>query len=508
MLAAAFLALLQASGPARVSSVAPPTGLFLRSARLLDQDGAGPLDLCLVASPARGGERRLCIHLGRQAPARFSQAPDLELALTPDVVAVAPADVHPDPGRELVLLTARGAFVWRPRAPSDAERFARLATVDLLWQLAGRNDVLWWDEGVRDFDGDGLEDLLVPEPQGYRVFLQERSAEGARLVPEAFCPVPPPTPLRRPGVRTAHLLGARKDAPGERGLSLRLGSSSGIAARFGGAPLFQLSTRLPAPGIADWDGDGRLDLCAGTQSELLVFPRVGSAQRLLLPFAVDRSRRMDVSYAALFGELDGDGRADCVLFAGDRNAKDVRTQVLVFTHAAAPKGEPALFGAEGRPRELLVLAGFAGAPRLVDVDQDQRLDLVVGALRPDLLESLSGRGEALELELDVFRNLGQRFSRQPALAARLRIAADALERGDGVRFVGDASGDGVRDLCVRGETRLELYAVRPGRQESFTWLERPLVTLPLAEDDLVEVDASGEVLLLQESGLRHVEFKP
>ena len=49
-------------------------------------------------------------------------------------VAFAVADVHPDPGSEVVMLTSKGVWAWRPTA-GEKERAIKLIDCTLLWQL-------------------------------------------------------------------------------------------------------------------------------------------------------------------------------------------------------------------------------------------------------------------------------------------------------------------------------------------------------------------------------------
>jgi hypothetical protein len=511
MMAAALSALAAAAAPqelARTTVVAAPEGARVEQALLSDLDGDGQRDLLLVTAARGGPQRTLRLYRGHAEGARFGAAPDRTQGLTPDVVALAPGDVHADPGSELVLWSARGAFAWRPNAAEEAGRFVRLGEVDLLWQVSGVDPVLLWRAGVRDVDGDGLADLLAPEPGGYRVLHQSRGAQGASFAAEPLLALDPALLASgEPGsVRTAETAVPGAKAGGQ-SVSFSFGDQ-GASAETSSGPLLSLDDSVPAPQLLDWDGDGDLDCLAQTREELLVWRRGGEGglERIPLPFKVDRGRKFDVSYAAAAAELDGDGRADCVIFAGDKRASDVRTQVLVFTHAASPAGEAPLFGDNGRPSQLLVLAGFAGRPRLDDVDGDGRPDLVVGAVRPDLLEAIAGGGETIELELDVFRNSGGRFSAKPDLAARVRVSPEALEGDGAARFVADVGGDGVRDLLVRGEQGLELHLVRPKRGGGLELLAKPVWTLALGEDDRVRIEAPEELLILGEDEVKHVEL--
>ncbi|MEM7309415.1 MAG: VCBS repeat-containing protein [Planctomycetota bacterium] len=505
---------------ARVTPVQVPDGTRVRRAFLDDLNADGRSDLFLVTTMRGEERRRLAVHLGRAGDARFAQRADHTLDLTGDVVALAPADVDAAPGREVALWTARGIFAWRPQATDPKERFARLGEVELLWQLADDEDVILWRSGVRDVDGDGLPDLLSPEPEGYVVHLQRRDAGGARFeAQERHALNPAQLVLEdRPPVRTSD--GATLDAKTQdrKRFELRIGGGGDVEdVTFWAGPLLRIQSRMPAPLLADWDADGDLDLVVQTPERLLVWRRGEDGAEpglaLPLPLEVDRARKLDVSFRVTAGELDGDGRVDCIVFAGDKRASDVRTQALVFTQAGTAAGEAPLFGDEGRPQQLLVLAGFAGGGRLLDVDGDGRDDLVVGSFRPDLLEQITGGSDSIELELDVFRNLGGRFSRRPDLATRIRISTEVEDAGTELSFVEDVGGDGVRDLLVREEERLALYLIRPARggvEQGLERLGRPIWTQAIDDDAKVFVEeleqGRREVLVLRDAEVLHVEF--
>ena len=127
------------------------------------------------------------------------------------------------------------------------------------------------------------------------------------------------------------------------------GGSADDGPRYGS--LLDLQERVPTPILADWDGDGTLDLLAQTPRHLLVWKQTNGAfsaepqVTAKLPVEEDFERAVDVSHATRVCDLDGDGRADLVIFARDKNSDDVRTQVLVYVQARA-KGQPP-FGAEG-----------------------------------------------------------------------------------------------------------------------------------------------------------------
>ena len=516
-----------------LTRLAVPADRRILSAHQLDWDGAGRALAVLVqtrdakseegASPsrgaARGPERELWIYPRTQAAILFAAEPRYRIRLTPEVVAFAVGDLHPDPGRELALLTARGVFLWRPSVEDERERLSLLFRSDVLWQWPD-GDVIDWSRGCRDIDGDGLDDFLLPTGIGYALALQRRTPEGASFelqllrLPELSGTPAEVVDVGRPG-EARRSFGSRSSRGADRRRGDEEGGSITIGAGGeGGRQLLAVSERVPAPILADWDADGDLDLVAQTSEQLIVYRqgedgRFESSPGLGLELPVggaDDDRSTDVSYSAHAADLDLDGRMDCVVLASDRDSQDPRTQVLIYLQ----KGRPQLFGEGGLPSAVLVLAGLAGFPRLVDVDGDGDRDLLVMAFRPDLLDALrSATTRRIEFELHVFQNEGGRFGRKPWLSEELAVPIEGEDFR--ARFFGDISGDGLSELLVRDSKdhlQVRLARVRSGR----LGLEaRPLFELSIEEGaELLIPEAgsadAGEFLVLEKHSVTHVRF--
>lgn len=502
--------------PARVTAVQIDTDLVVMEATTIDLNGDGIQDLLIAAS--RKGvpfDRRLFVYHGRSGDVAFRSSPDLDVELTDDVVGFAVGDVYGDPGREIVLFSARGAYAWRPRA-AQRVRFVKLLDTDFLWQLPHPSRAVFWSDGVRDVDGDGLDDLLLPEPGGYRIAIQRRREDGSAVFdPISVLRLPrdwaePDDPLATPS--SLFVRGGRSRVE----ISLPVGADPTEPK----GPLLEVVDRVPAPQLADFDGDGDLDLLAMGSRTLYVWEQGEDGRfestpqhRLPSPVVIDRGRRFDVSYSAHAADLDGDRRVDCVILAGDQRSDKVRTQILVYTqNAAAVAGEPPLFGDRGRPRQLLVIAGFAGGASLEDINGDGRADLVLAAFRPDLLDALGvGGTDRLEAELYVFLNRGGEFSKRPDLTQLIRVPATGLRHVETrvtVRFFPDLSGDGVRDLVLREEpTRVKVLSCRP-RRGGLSIEPRPLWEMRVSETARVVVGAgeAPELLILEEHQVLVVRF--
>ncbi len=465
-----LLALACAAGSdlGHVTRIAMPEGTEAREASLDDVDGDGRRDLVIVARDPRASRARMLrIHRRRAGEPAFAAAPDEVVGLTPEVVAWALADVREPAGSELVLFTASAVFAWSLGRGEGGEDVERLLAVELFWQIPRSLDPLRWQTGVRDLDGDGLDDLIVPQDGEYRIAFQDRLEGRGRFERVLDLAVSPERDPEEPGVDfpAQDAIAAAGAGSGRRSFGLRLG----LGPRSGPGVLVERHVALPAAWSADWDGDGDLDLALLSREHLAVHlqaqPREFAAEPDLVldsPVERDRRRTFDPSFAAHAVDLDGDRKSDCLFLAKDLDAKEVRTQILVYTQAG---GE--MFGDEGVPQELLVLAGFTGDARTPDVDGDGRHDLVVTSFRPDTLDAVrSAAGGALDLELVVFLRSDSGFARRPSLSAT--IAMPLEDEPIAPVFLGDVDSDGLADLLVNdaaGRLRVRLLRRRGDRLE-------------------------------------------
>ena len=409
----------------------------------VDVDGDGRADIAVVVRDEASTRRRLLLFVQRSvlgAPA-FEAAPTQTRVLEPDVVAFAFADSDGARGAELILCTPRviAMAAW----PSGEPR--ALGTARVLWQPGHAGSVVSLQGFVRDLDGDGLADLVVPEPDGYRVALQRRDADGTRLLMQPLN-VPPSTQL------PAFLRG-RVDS-NDRSLRISLGDDER-------EPLLDVSEEVAVPRVLDFDGDGDLDIVALTRPNLHVFaqqpggvfapaPTVSHAMA-----ATERTLLLEPVFFADAVDLDGDGKGELVVCRAQTRGGDAfETVVEVW----APSEKDA--------RARLRLQGLAAPPLFDDVDGDGAPDLTIGTLRTDMLGQLSGGGDDVEVQLNVFLLRGGKPKLPAALTWRTRLSPQAVEgaRSVAAEFFGDADGDGVRDLLLHDSARTlqVLKGVRAG----------------------------------------------
>jgi hypothetical protein len=509
----------EGQGLARVSSIPMPEGFELDQALAQDIDGDGVDDLVLAEASAkdRPAARRLAIHLRHSSGPAFLPTPDATLDVTPDVVAFAAADVHADPGREILLFSSGSVFAWRWRAKDEAQRFVKLLEADFLWQWPERRGLFPFQAAVRDLDGDGLDDLAIPGPWRYAVAFQRKGTDGARSFgpPVLLSPGEPSEGRefevdRSPRVQQS---ASRRRAS----ISMTSEGLSFSADPERSKPWMSLSESVPAGQLLDWDGDGDLDIAFLTRDYLRVYVQDPPGHfdtapvRMPNPVAVDRQRLLDVSYSAFAVDLDQDRRFDCVVSAGDKRSDDVRTQILVFLQRAVRPGEDPLFGKTGTPVQVLVLDGFARPLEITDVDGDGLPDLVAGAIRPNLIDGIrAAASERIDAELYVYRNTKTGFSKRPDLTHTLSIQAGGLDFT--ASFLGDLTGDGVSEFLERAEKdKLRVHLVRKSR-DGLELVDKPIFELAIAETSRILPPkrfgpGSPDLFVLEKGAVRCASFR-
>jgi len=487
-----------------------------------DMNGDGLPDLVVGTYENWDEPRRaLRVYLQRDGDVRFRNEPDhvLESVWT-DVVAYAVADVHEDVGAEVVLFTATAAWVWRPHGP-ERERVRKLCDADFLWQLPGRR-LAAWSAGVRDLDGDGLADLALPEPGGYRLVFQRRGADGKADFSRVQVLTVPGGPAVSQATSERGMRRRARQVRTSMTIRFTMNDEQGEEEERRSGPLLVVEDSVPAPQFVDFDGDGDTDLVARTESWIFVWMQdkkgVFSARpRLTLkaPVVADRNRILDVSYSAHVLDLNGDRRTDCVIFSGDQRSEDVRTQVQFFLQGSRGKtAAKPLFGSEELPQQLLVLAGFAGRPEFADVDGNGYPDMLVGAIRPDLIDFVrAASNETIDAEFYVYLNDKGRFSKRPDLTFRTAVKAKGLRRVRSevlARFMGDVTGDGLHEFLLRDEEeRVRIFLTRK-TQGGLVIHKKPLWELRVDKDATVRVVGGTkvpELLVLEPRQILHVRFR-
>lgn len=132
-----------------------------------DMDGDGRLDL-IVPHWSQDAGRELLIYL-QESGGRFPPEPSRHVEIKPEIVAIALADLRPEPGRELLLFSGTGVFSLSSAIPSYTDNLKPLFDWPLVASVPDRRRVLYF-ASLPDMNGDGFVDLLLPGREGYGYF--------------------------------------------------------------------------------------------------------------------------------------------------------------------------------------------------------------------------------------------------------------------------------------------------------------------------------------------------
>ena len=191
------LAALQAAGaqPQRLE-LAP--GDEILGFVLEDLDGDGLRDALIASESSLGpdaSQRSLSVYTTASTEGELTLTRARELQIPDDVIAWGLGDFAGRGTPQLVYLTATSAFLFDAES-GEATRI--LKDQDFFFTMPSTGSLPYWD-AILDLDGDGLDDLILPEPRGYAIYRQTAAhdLERAGRVLAGSDYVTPPTTERR-----------------------------------------------------------------------------------------------------------------------------------------------------------------------------------------------------------------------------------------------------------------------------------------------------------------------
>jgi hypothetical protein len=413
-----------------------------------DYDGDGRLDILNVSinTDVNPPERWIALHLQRGG--KYAESPEAMWALPDEACALVMGDYLPGGGTEVGFLAPDGVYVYPWQNNRPAEKPVKLLHVRTFFQAPAGNQAPLW-QWKMDLSGDGLDDLVVPLPDGYRVYFQTA-----------------------PGVfgKTATL---ESDLPATSTRSLGV-TSFADAPEIAPAQFISIS-ELPRLEIVDINGDGLSDLVLirkemityYLQKERGVFPSTRPNRvSYEIPTLRTEAKKDSVNLAIIrFVDINADKLADLVVTKIEGQLglfESIKTSI--YLHLGTGKGN---FLADKR----IVIDGVSIDPEFIDMNADGKLDIVTSRLRTDLLKQAANSvlfGD-LTITYEVFQFDPEHngFLPDPVFEKQIFIARKDLEKtGAGavplVFIRGDLTGDGRPDLIAIDPKTNELK-LHPGR---------------------------------------------
>ena len=465
----------------------------------------GPLANIATVGTNENGGRRLRIF----AFVDGAWNPAVEATLRPGTLFV---DVAAMGGRDRLLTCERGRLNWFDPG-SGTERLLVALETDYRAGEAGGVAAI---DITADLNGDGRDDLLLPDTDGFWIALQLH--DGAFAAPRKLGPPDP--------YSSAVALGAT-----------RTYAEDGITAT-------NMPWYLRRVYQADYNHDGRDDLVFWNQRRFNVYfqDEQGRFEGTARSFAVDVPVDADGAYSLMFEytdenmlglllglrkktqltmlhalqDLNADGIADVVTVAlTGRRLGNHRSTYQAYFGAATPEGTA--FAAEPttaiRPRGAagaLQASGYSKAT-LRDFNGDGATDVFFADVSVGfggMLRAMAGRSVALNVEFYALADGA--FPRRPT--GKLRVRPRLYPFGEGVFFppvlIGDVSGDGHAELVVgHGRDELRIYAGHPTKP----WTSQPQqIAVALPDDErntsLADLDGDGkqDILVYNTSQTPHL----
>lgn len=424
------------------------TDIGIWDAAVQDIDGDGIHDVLAVccdedSSPLK---KEVAVFLG-DGQGGFRSEPDLRCRLDPSVGALFFAETDGEAPIEMVATNAAGGAIYGYR-DGDLRKIADSQFISLLPD--GSKEPLFFGKPMKDLDGDGVSEWLIPVPSGYEV----RSAtESITVIP---C-----------------------DVVSE----IRNDESTVI------------THRLPAYTFFEMPGDDRQSI-AFLSDEFADFAygeRWQEHRRFSVPINLDEKWEASTKME----DIDANGLPDLVVtqVKGTVNLK-VLTQIYLAS-------EP--FTYPSTPTASFEVDGTITSPLLDDVNGDEKLDLMfigVPFSIKNFVNYFMRNKLTISVDVHLFGEGG--YPEVPTYHAKLTL--DAPEGRERIAYtVGDFTGDGLLDVAVgQGSQSLALhYGNTGGFVSPKADLELPLPAFGIARPYDLDGNASDDIVIIHPSGPNH-----
>jgi len=398
--------------------------------------------------------RWLALHVGRKVGG-IPERPDQIWPVAESTCALALANIVPEGGVDILEIAPDGVFYHAFENGTMTEEPRKLLHTRTFFTTPSPRALPTWSY-PQDLSNDGRDDLVLPVPDGYKVYFQTEPGRFGRV-----SRIEADLAAGRPRALSPTRFAADWDRSVARGLPPT-------------SALFNLHDELPRLTPVDLDGDKLLELVSIRGSQLTTF-----FQRPALSFpasarwqyqieALREERKKDTVNVSdvQFCDINADGTMDLVVtkIEGELGLLDsIKTRI--YPHLGTGRGN-------FQPDALIFIDGISLNPTFIDMDGDKKLDVLTSRLRTDLVGQAWAAGFLgdITVSYEVFQFEGKRntYSVSPVFRRDFRILLEDFKHGGAARplfyVAGDLSGDGRPD-AVRYDPKTATIEVYRGKAD-------------------------------------------
>jgi len=402
-----------------------------------DLNGDGLLDLVMLHSDrdAHPPKRYLTIVMHKKG-AGYKKSDAKRWELPEKVAAVDVGDVLVRPGQELVFITEKGisaSYVEDGAVSAPRE----LISIQSVVAIPDEREAPYYNF-VRDYNGDGKDDILVCGFYDASMFIQRDGGEfeGQKL-------------KFRPGMDIdafdfEGMMGASQDTP-----------------------LFRVAYYVPVTHSGDNNADGKRDIIVNYRGDIKIFeqiengnfdPEPARAFKLVLFEDDDTPSRRRSMPNIFFEDIDGDGRVDLLANQVKGNLGKMKARTVIY-YGKTDSME------KGRPDHEFDTDKTALAAFLQDVNKDGKQDVRMSTL--DLNAWTAGKAILTgDVTLDIvyfIQKGGGKFEDEPDAVqpTDITFSLTKMRLTSGIpNFYGDFNADGLPDQVLGVESDALLVTLR------------------------------------------------
>ena len=424
---------------------------------ICDLNGDGLEDLAVIFTRAIEEEQS---HLGifyQKPDSTFSSQPNQDLILDKNIRTIDCGEVAPDKGKELVVFKDEGVFYFEKAGAGKLKALINTPTIfnSARYHFPLHHRFLW------DFDGDGIDEIIMPEISGPKIY-QQKGYSGYKLLQKV------PLPAR---------------------LNYKIGSWGDITITDDINQFLRFRTYLkrtsatytvPDLFVEDFNGDKKPDLIGILGNNLWVFCQTEGgrvSEKPCLDFhrsvLTQQEKKLGfITEMLTFADLNGDGLGDIIKVKYGSLQQRVNIQYMIFYARPGLKYS-------NEPDQKLSSSGFRADFGVYDLNQDGKKDIVIPYFHfapAQAFKVLTDNAVKIQFRIYLMGKNGRyaqdpdkefaRPDRRELLVYRINILGmildpEALIKGEInplIHFGADVNGDGYPDLVAdSGADTLNIY---------------------------------------------------